>query len=385
MGITGEAQADMRNSGNSRRIGKHLLLLKAVLFIAVGGSCSFPAPPPFDEAKWRLDVERTQTSDLYAPHFKDGKFFNPWMSSPHGGFVRFMRWKLGCRSSYTEEEESHRPGFVPHLSSRMESAGNGDYIAWIGHGTFLIKINGEFWVTDPILTDRALLPRRKTPPAMTIEEMAGLPGRLNIVISHNHYDHLDAPTIRGLPADARVFVPLGLKDYVRGLGKPRVEELDWWQEIDCWNGVRIICLPAQHWSRRITQSTNSTLWASYLLVSNRTTIYFGGDSGYFLGYREIGRRFQGIDYALLPLTAYHPRWFMHYAHTDANETLDAFEDLGARVLIPTQWGTFRLGDEPIGYPALDLQRAVQKRGLDASRIRIMDLGQIVPVEPQLKP
>ena len=165
MGITGEAQADMRNSRHSRRTGKRLLFLTAVLFIAVGGSCSFPAPPPFDETKGDSDVERTQTSDLYAPHFKDGKFFNPWMSSPHGGFVRFMRWKLGCRSSYTEEEESHKPGFVPYLSSRMESAGSGDYIAWIGHGTFLIKINGEFWVTDPILTkNRALCQEEDSAP-----------------------------------------------------------------------------------------------------------------------------------------------------------------------------------------------------------------------------
>jgi L-ascorbate metabolism protein UlaG (beta-lactamase superfamily) len=105
-------------------------------------------------------------------------------------------------------------------------------------------------------------------------------------------------------------------------------------------------------------------------------IYFGGDSGYFIGYREIGRRFPNIGYALLPTTAYHPRWFMHYAHMNIPEALAAFRDLGARYFIPTQWGTFHLGDEPPGYAALDLKNTIQKRNLDSSRFIIMDIGQI---------
>jgi L-ascorbate metabolism protein UlaG (beta-lactamase superfamily) len=124
---------------------------------------------------------------------------------------------------------------------------------------------------------------------------------------------------------------------------------------------------------------NTTLWASYLLVTPEMTVYIGGDSGYFIGYREFGRRFPGIDYALLPTTAYHPRWFMHYAHMNVDESLRAFGELGARYFIPTQWGTFALGDESPGYPAIDLERTVRERGLDRGRFIIPSLGEIITV------
>jgi L-ascorbate metabolism protein UlaG (beta-lactamase superfamily) len=112
------------------------------------------------------------------------------------------------------------------------------------------------------------------------------------------------------------------------------------------------------------------------LITPETVIYYGRDSGYFVGYREIGRQFPNINYDLLPLTAYHPRWFMHYAHMNVPEALAAFIDLGAKYFIPTQWGTFHLGDEPPGYAALDLKNTIQKRNLDSSRFIIMDIGQI---------
>ena len=108
-------------------------------------------------------------------------------------------------------------------------------------------------------------------------------------------------------------------------------------------------------------------------------IFFAGDSGYFIGYREIGRRYPGIDYVLMPTTAYRPRWFMHYAHMDIDEAIDAFDDLQARYFIPTQWGAFHLGDEPPSYPALELKRKIAERKRDPSRFIIMDIGQIVPV------
>ncbi len=117
-----------------------------------------------------------------------------------------------------------------------------------------------------------------------------------------------------------------------------------------------------------------------MLVGSETTIYYGADSGYFIGFREFGRRFPDIDYALLSTTAYHPRWFMHYAHANIDETIDAFHDLGAKYVIPTQWGTFSLGNEPAGYPALDLKRHIKARRLDPARYIIMDIGEMLPVE-----
>lgn len=356
---------------------KSLIFSLLVLLILLCSACGLK-PLPFDEERWRAQVEAQKVEGLYAPHVEDGRYFNPWMPQDGGKFSRLLRWRLSRREGYSNGEEEYRPGFVAGLKGRIASA-EGDFITWIGHGTFLMRINGVYWLTDPMLSDRALLPKRKTPPALTAEELAGMGAEVNVIISHNHYDHLDKATIRRLPVHGRTFVPLGLKTYVEGLGRTSVTEMDWWEEIDLGNGVRIVCLPAQHWSRRISQGTNRTLWASFLLVTPSVSVYYGGDSGYFIGYREMGRKYPGIDYALLPVTAYHPRWFMHYAHVDAKEALDAFRDLNARYFIPTQWGTFRLGDEPIGYGVLDLRAKMKEMEVDPSKVLIMDLGEILPL------
>ena len=346
-------------------------------------TCIYNAPP-FDEAKWRNDVSHTDPAMLYAPHFKDGKFFNPWMPMEQSGLGRVLKWKLTQKDEYTDEEKSFKPGFVSDLKNRIEKMQGDDFIAWIGHSTFLIRINNEYWLTDPIFSERALLPKRKTPPALSIDEMKELGGRLNVIISHNHYDHFDKPSISGLPVETRVFVPLGFKKSVEGLNKQYVTEMDWWQTIDLGNGSKLVCLPTQHWSRRISQGMNTTLWASFLLITPNGMIYYGGDSGYFMGYKEIGKIYPGIDYALLPVGAYHPRWFMHYAHMNIHEVLQAFDDLGAKHFIPTQWGTFQLGNEPIGYPIIDLKRTMTEQGFDASKVAIMDLGEIIPIESKAK-
>jgi N-acyl-phosphatidylethanolamine-hydrolysing phospholipase D len=351
-----------------------LIMLCALAF----SSCLLRAPY-FDEAAWRKEVNSRDASLLYAAHHNDGRFFNPWMTMEEKGFGQLLKWKLSQKKTYTEEEQEYRPKIMPDLKGRIASLPEGDFIAWIGHATFLIRLNGQYWLTDPMFSERALLPKRITPPAILPEDLKGLKGRLNVLVSHNHHDHLDKDSIKRLPPGARFYVPLGLKAYVRSLKGGSVEELDWWRAVDCGGGVTLICLPVQHWSRRIDQGTNESLWASYLLVTPKVRIYFGGDSGYFIGYKEFGRKYPGIDYAILPITAYHPRWFMHYAHMDGQETIDAFNDMGAKYLIPMQWGTFHLGDEPPGYPALDLQRRMKNGTIDPSRVILIDIGQVLPV------
>ena len=336
-------------------------------------------PGSFDEGKWRKEVERQRVEDLYAAHFNDGHYFNPWMPMERGGFWRFLKWRVSSKADYSEEEKNYKPQFIPDLKKRIQAMPEGDFIAWVGHSTFLIRLQEDYWITDPIFSQRALLPKRITPPAITGEELKGTASRLNVVISHNHYDHLDADSIRSLPENTRFFVPPGLKKFVESLHKGAVREIDWWESVDAGGGARLVCLPAQHWSRRIGQGYNETLWASFLLMTPETSIYYGGDSGYFIGYQEFGKKFSNIDYALISTTAYHPRWFMHYAHKSINEAIDAFHDLRAKYFIPTQWGTFPLGDEPPGYPALDLKRTIKERTLDPSRFLILDIGQIEPI------
>jgi len=332
--------------------------------------------PPFDEAEWRKEVEEQRHEKLHEPHFKNGSYFNPWMPMQRGRGGDFLRWRLSIKSPYTDEEKFYKPEVIPHLVDRIKATADEDFISWIGHGTFLIRIHGEYWLTDPIFSNRALLPKRKTPPAIDADDLRELTDRVNVIISHNHYDHLDADSIRALPRNATIYVPLGLKEYVESLHSGAVNELDWWETVEPERGTKLVCLPAQHWSRRLGQGVNSTLWASYVLITPKVSIYFGGDSGYFIGYKEFGKRFPNITYALFPVTAYHPRWFMHYAHLNVEESLEAFRDLGAKYFIPTQWGAFHLGDNPPGYPALDLKRVIGEKNLDPSRFIVMDIGQV---------
>jgi N-acyl-phosphatidylethanolamine-hydrolysing phospholipase D len=350
-----------------------------MLFLSVllGGFAG--AMDDFDEAAWRNKVEAAKVEDLYAPHVKDGHFFNPWMPMDQKGLLRFLKWKLTRKQDNPSAADAFLPAVIPGAVERIRALPDGDFILWVGHATFLMRLSGEFWLTDPIFSDRALLPKRKTPPAIRASDLKELGiKKLNVIISHNHYDHLDKKSIQALPDDARFYVPLGLKRFFTDLGKKDIVEMDWWQKADHGNSVEVVCLPIQHWSRRIGQAVDATLWASFLIVTPSATIYFAGDSGYYIGYREIGRRYPGIDYVLMHTTAYRPRWFMHYAHMDIDEAIDAFDDLKARYFIPTQWGVFHLGEEPPGYPALELKRKIAERKRDPSRFIIMDIGQIVP-------
>jgi L-ascorbate metabolism protein UlaG (beta-lactamase superfamily) len=359
------------------------MMMAVLLLAAVFFACTPKEKLTFSEASWKEQVAQTRISDLYAPHVaEDGRFFAPWLPMPDKSFLDVAWWKLTATTSYTEEEQAFLPGVLPDTAERLAQT-KGDFILWIGHNTFLVRVDDTYWLTDPMLSQRPLVPARVTPPALTVEELIRLVPEVNILISHNHYDHLDRATMKQLPADSRVFVPLGLKRPVERMNKTDVLEMDWWEEQDLGAGVRLVCLPVQHWSQRITQGRNKTLWASWLLITPNVTLYFGGDTGYFKGFEEFGRRFPDIDYAFMATTAYHPRWFMAYNHMNIAEAVQGFTDLNARYFIPTQWGTFHLGDEPAGYPGLDLNRYISDNQLDAGRFKIMDIGQILAIDQKV--
>lgn len=343
-------------------------------------SCLFK-PRPFDEDKWKQTVESTRAVDLYAENHRDGEFFNPWLVQSDKSFFTFLRWRLSSSKSYSEDAYRNIPTVQTGLLERIHRLNEKtDFLVWIGHATFLLRLGGEYWLTDPILTQRALLPKRLSNPGLSLEDLEAFQGKLHVVLSHNHYDHLDVPTLESMPPGTTFYVPEGLEDYVSSFTDGTVHEMNWWESLRIPNGGKLTCLPAQHWSRRIFQGYNTTLWASYLIDVGDTSIYFGGDSGYFKGYKEIGQKYPAIDYALLPITAYDPRWFMHYAHMDTTEAVQAFQDLKASYFIPTQWGTFHLGDNPPGLPPLDLQEDIEKLRLDPARYLILDIGEILTIQ-----
>jgi N-acyl-phosphatidylethanolamine-hydrolysing phospholipase D len=305
---------------------------------------------------------------LFLAHREGGRFFNPWSPWPHSG-ASILKWALS-RNRYDKRRRPEVP-IVENDGSALAGREHSGSATWVGHATFAVHDDEDVFLTDPHFGPRALVPRRKVPPGVPIESV---PGNAFAVVSHNHYDHLDEYTVRKLPETVAWFVPLGLGRWLRDRGRESVVELDWWQSARHGRWT-VTCLPAQHWSRRIGQRRNETLWCSWLLDSGKRRYYFAGDTGYFRGFREFSQRFAPIDVAMLPIGAYEPRWFMTYHHMDPAEAYQAFEDLGARFLLPMHWGTFDLTDEPVDLPPKVLREVVSSRGGDAERVRVLAIGE----------
>ncbi len=349
----------------SKRVAYGLAL--ALLLLASSGCL---APRPFDEKAWRQRVAAENPADLYAPHrAPDGSFFNPWLPQSHSAWDVLV-WYFS-RNSLEGQGGEPAPGPVEaNDGSYLADPGQPASLTWVGHATYALQWSGQVVVTDPFFSRRAAVVRRLNPPAFGPERISG--GAV-VVISHNHYDHLDADSVAALGDRVTFLVPLGLGRLVREMGAARVRELDWWQEVEI-DGTRFTCLPVQHWSRRWGQGYNQSLWCGWLMERNGLKVLYGGDSGYFAGFKEIGRRWPGIDVALLGAGAYLPRWFMHYAHMDMDELIQAHRDLGSRQLIPTQWGTLKLGDEPAGWPAVELRRRIAGDPGLAREVLLMPVG-----------
>jgi len=307
---------------------------------------------------------------LYAPHGEPGAWFNPWLPRAKR-LSTLIRWWMS-RSAYTGEWRN--PLDIPRVANTGASLAEPEHsasVTWVGHSTFVVHDEADIFLTDPQFNDRALIPKRYHPPGVPI---SSIPGSAFAVISHNHYDHLDAYTIETLPSSVTWFVPMGLGEWFRKRGRQSVVELNWWQSArhGRW---QITCVPSQHWSQRIEQWQNSTLWCAWVISSGERTYFFAGDTGYFHGFTEIGKRFGPIDVAMLPIGAYEPRWVMYYSHMNPAEAYRAFLDLGARWMLPCHWGTFRLTDEPIDEPPRELRRAVEAAGGSLDPIRIMAIGE----------
>jgi len=309
---------------------------------------------------------------LRAPHREDGRFFNPWDRFPHGpgNLWRLLRWQLFSSNPYDKSREPEVP-VVDNDGAYLSGVEHSATLTWVGHATFAVHDADDVFLTDPHFGERAFWPRRQQPPGLPLE---AVPDDAFAVVSHNHYDHLDEWTVENLPASVQWFVPLGLADWFRDRGRERVVELDWWESARRGRWT-ITCLPSQHWSRRVFQGTNETLWCSWLLDSGDARYYFAGDTGYFEGFEAFGREFGPIDVALLPIGAYEPRWFMRYQHMNPEESVRAFRDLGARFMLGMHWGTFDLTDEPLDLPPKVLADIVEREGLDPERLRTLAVGE----------
>ena len=254
-------------------------------------------------------------------------------------------------------------------------------ITWVGHATLLVQMNGINILTDPQWSERASPvswagPRRLSPPGLAFE---GLPRIDVVLISHDHYDHLDLDTVKRLAAahDPLFLVPLGLKAWFAENGITRVEEMDWWQERE-YRGLKYVCLPAQHFSQRTLTDANQRLWASWSVLSAQRRFYFSGDTGYFTFFKEIGQRLGPFDVAALAIGAYEPPEMMRFVHLTPEQAVQAFVDLNARALLGIHWGTFDLAEEPLDEPPQRMLAEVRRRKIDASRAWIFKIGEARP-------
>ncbi|HKX84533.1 MAG TPA: MBL fold metallo-hydrolase [Pyrinomonadaceae bacterium] len=243
-------------------------------------------------------------------------------------------------------------------------SGDRDGILWLGHASFFIRLNGKAILLDPVFG---------RPPIVTT--YVDLPSPIDkikavdyVLLSHDHRDHMDETTLREIAKrfpQAEFFGGLGTDDVFTAWSTPtnKVQSAGWFQQFETTGGVNIYFLPVRHWCRRGLFDTNKRLWGGYVIQSDKATVYFGGDSGYGRHYRETAELFPQIDYFLIGIGAYEPRWFMEPNHNNPADALKAFMDSRARALVPMHYGTFDLSDEPPSAPLRTLKAEAERAGV----------------------
>lgn len=276
---------------------------------------------------------------------------------------------------------SPRTASLPHVDNDGAAlrAGRGETtVTWVGHSTLLVQLEGVNLLTDPQWSERASPvswagPKRVTRPGLAF---ADLPPIHLVLISHDHYDHLDTATVERLAAvhRPRFVVPLGIKAWLEARGITDVVELDWWQSRQV-RGLTVTCLPAQHFSGRTPWDQNRRLWSGWAVQGRRRRLFFAGDTAYYGAFKEIGDRLGPFDLAAVPVGAYLPAEVMKPNHTTPEEALQVFADVRGRHLVPIHWGTFDLAEEPLEEPRLRLEAAARRLGLGPDRVWILQHGE----------
>jgi L-ascorbate metabolism protein UlaG (beta-lactamase superfamily) len=294
------------------------------------------------------------------------------------GLGAVFRWAVVDRLTGRRRRSPDRAP-VPRVSpdpARLASPpapGEPARLTWLGHASWLVQLDGVSLLIDPALRPTLFGGiARNVEPGLAIQALPPIDAQL---VTHGHYDHLDLPTLSAVGAP--VVAGLGQERTLRGEGLS-CTELGWWETTRVGE-VRVTFVPAQHWSRRGPFDGNATLWGGFVLQACNATVYHSGDTAWFEGFTEIGRRFPGIDAALLPIGAYDPAWFMESQHMNPEQALAAFGAVGATTFLAMHWGTFKLTDEPLDEPPQRLELERRRLDLPPGRVRVLAVGETVEV------
>jgi len=318
-------------------------------------------------------------------HLPDGTFRNPEGSPVRTGKSKFSYTKFS-------KEKKKIDMTVPKelvvdkekVLSNLEKYKKEDYIAWIGHATYLIKLGDTTIITDPVFSKNAgplmFGPVRFTEPALKLDE---IPKTDLFLLTHNHYDHQDMRTIKKFPfKGAKVLVPLNLGKYFTKNQFEDVNEMDWYEEININEELKVTLLPAVHWSKRSLTDTNKSLWGNFLIEYKGKKILFACDTGYGDIYKELGKKYGPIDLTMINIGAYDfkPMFDKSIYHTTPEEALNVAQDLKSKKVIGMHWGTFVLSLEPIMEPPIRFKANVEKYGFNKEDAIIFKVGEIIPLK-----
>jgi L-ascorbate metabolism protein UlaG (beta-lactamase superfamily) len=322
-------------------------------------------------------------------HLPDGTFRNP-ESSPKRD--ENIKWSF---RTFNKEKKKLKIKFPPdhvinsdQVLQNLETNKNNDYVAWIGHATFLIKLGDTTIITDPLFSKNSgpliFGPKRYVDSAIKLNE---LPKTDLFLLTHNHYDHLDYSTIKNFPyKKSKVIIPLKLSKYFTRNGFKDVNELDWYEEIKVNNDLKVTLLPAVHWSKRSLTDTNKTLWGNFLIEYKDKKIFFACDTGYGNIYKVLGEKYGPIDLTFINIGAYdfRPMFEKSVYHTNPEEALNIAQDLKTKKIIGMHWGTVVLSLEPIMEPPVRFKENAEKYNFNKKDAMIFKIGQVSKLNEILK-